>query len=301
MTESGDKQSRFRRSLEGIGDILVFETKRKGKNQVVMDGLKKLQSTLEDFFNLQESDPDRFNELMLAPDFLELQRTDPREAGARLLFLPEKQFVSLTVALTQIRRVHETAIDVKNEEISRQATYHLIWILDHLTKRPGNDIFIRQLLRNLWQVTELAIESNDPSVHSGALTWYFHTVFRTKVDLSYLALLTEHFRQFVQDVISNDRWELFTSIVSSLHTSVLLPINQINKLWDYEHHWVPFERTQELDREHNIRRRLQALMQSAGDVDSVEEYEAWLKDLAQVDAILDPHVSPENREQKNKV
>jgi hypothetical protein len=133
------------------------------------------------------------------------------------------------------------------------------------------------------------------------VTWYFHTVFRKELDLSYLAILTEHFRQVGQDIIANDRWRLFTSMVSSLHNSILVPIDHTQELWDYEHEWVPFDVTQRLDQEHGTRRRVESLMRSAGEVALIEEYQEWLKEIAELDAILDAHISPEHRDEKDKL
>ena len=290
MNKAAQKQNAFMKSLSGIGDILVFETRRKSKNKLVTEGLGRIKAILEEFFRIREEDEERFERLMLHPDFLKLSQENEREASARLMFFPERQLVSFTVALEQIRRVHETAIVAHNEEISRQATYHLIWILQHLTTFPQNGVFVEQVLRSLYEMSDLAIRNDDHSMYGGAYDWYFETVFRAEFRLEYLETLTGRFRVIVQGIISNDQWELYMSMVQRLVDGVHIGIDKTHRLRDLEHQWIDFETFTSLDKEHHIRGKNDELVKTAGEVSSIEEYQKWLKNLDDLRALLAPHV-----------
>ena len=301
MNKAAQKQDAFMRSLSGIGDILVFETRRKSKSKLVTEGLGRIKGILEEFFRIREDNPERFEQLMLHPDFLQLSQENEQEASARLMFFPERQLVSFTVALEQIRRVHETAIAVRNEEISRQATYHLIWILQHLTTLPQNGVFVEQVLGSLYETADLAIRNKDRSMYGGAYSWYFATVFRDDFRLEYLETLTNRFRVIVQGIISNDQWDLYTSIVQRLIDGGHIGIDKTHRLWDFEHQWIDFETFTRLDEEHHIRNKNDELMKTAADVSSIEEYENWLKNLGDAHAVLAPHVPAEHSTAKEEL
>jgi hypothetical protein len=300
MAETTSRQNVFIRSLEGIGDILVFETQRKSKNKAVIDGLGKIKTILETFFALRETSPERFDELMADSDFLRISRTDPKEAGARLLLFPERQLVSFTVALQQIRRVHEQAIISKNDEISRQATVHLVWILQHLTKQTGNEIFVKQLLQSLYEVTDAAIRDNDRSMYSAAINWYFASVFRSEIRLEYVETLTDHFRNTVQQIIAKDQWQLYQAVVEALVHGFMLPVNTTHALWEYEHLWITDETFRREVRARGLPSRSDTLTRTAGAIASLEEYESWLKALREFDAALDPYLPAHFKSKKEK-
>lgn len=290
MNKAAQKQNAFMKSLSGIGDILVFETRRKSKNKLVTEGLGRIKAILEELFRIREEDPERFERLMLHPDFLKLSQENKREASAQLMFFPERQLVSFTVALEQIRRVHDTAIVARNEEIGRQATYHLTWILQHLTTLPQSGVFVEQVLRSLYEMSDLAIRNDDRSMYGGAYNWYFETVFRDEFRLEYLETLTDRFRVIVQGIISNDQWELYMSMVQRLVDDVHIGIDKTHRLREVEHRWIEFETFTGLDKEHHVRSKKDELVQTAGEVSSIEEYQKWLKNLDDLRAILAPRV-----------
>jgi len=82
-------QERFIKSIEGIGDILAFYTKRRNKIKSVIDGLNRLEKIIEDLFNIQRNEPEKFEKLLLTQEFFDLHKKDKREAQLRLSLSPE--------------------------------------------------------------------------------------------------------------------------------------------------------------------------------------------------------------------
>jgi len=55
-----EKQALLIQSLEGLGDILVFETERQ-KNELVINGLQKIRVLMEKIFEIRSEDPEYFD------------------------------------------------------------------------------------------------------------------------------------------------------------------------------------------------------------------------------------------------
>ena len=129
-----DKQNVLIKTLEGIGDILVFETKRQ-KNKLVLEGLQKITDIIKKLFDIKENDPEKFKQLVFSQEFLEFYKKDEKNAKFLLGFDPEKYLISFSTAINQVTRVYDAAINSQNEEISKLAVYHIKLILARLTKR----------------------------------------------------------------------------------------------------------------------------------------------------------------------
>lgn len=54
------RQTKFIQAIQGIGDILVFETRRRNRNKTVIQGLRRIEKILKDFFSIQKVNPDKF-------------------------------------------------------------------------------------------------------------------------------------------------------------------------------------------------------------------------------------------------
>lgn len=73
-----DKQNVLIKTLEGIGDILVFETKRQ-KNKLVLEGLQKITDIIKKLFDIKENDPEKFKQLVFSQEFLEFYKKDKKK------------------------------------------------------------------------------------------------------------------------------------------------------------------------------------------------------------------------------
>ena len=49
------KQEKFIRALEGIGDVLVFETKRRNKNKNIIQGLERINRIIISFLRFKKA------------------------------------------------------------------------------------------------------------------------------------------------------------------------------------------------------------------------------------------------------
>lgn len=297
LAKKQSNQAVLVQSLEGIGDILVFETRRQ-KNKLVLDGLQKIRASVERLFDVQQDDPDRFEALVLSQEFLQLYRADEKEAQFRLAFEPEKYLISFSAAINQIVRVYESAIDSQNTEISRFSVYHINWILGALASREKNAIFVEQLLRKLAGITRVAVGREDRSAYAAAIHWYTSIVFerpgeeRTFV-LSYLELFDKYFFSTVRYIVSENKFAIFESLVSTLVDGIHVQDYHRGEIWNYGHLIMRenFQRYIQLNSEHEIERRVKELADSENDIDTQEKLSAWLKKFDELKEIIEPHLA----------
>lgn len=307
--ELASKQEKFIHTIEGIGDILVFETKRRSRNKIVVQGLKKIEAIIKDFFAIQKNDPDRFEQLLLSQEFFDLYRTDEEEAKLRLAFQPDKYLITFSTAVNQILRIHEAAIETKNDEISKFATYHLNWLLADISQTPNNAVFVEQILKSLADITRAAIEKQDSSMYAASIHWYIDIVFNRlrqndgSFDLSYLNLFDKYFFSSVKYIISQNQTLLFKSLIRSLVEGVHIPTYNQGKIWDYAHLILTsdFKKYEELNNNYKIEKQINELADSEKDLDTQKKLNKWIEKFEGLKKILEPNFSEKQKQTAEKI
>jgi hypothetical protein len=302
------RQRKFIEILGGVGDVLVFETKRK-KNKSVIEGLKRFQSIIQQFFNIRKDSPEKFERLLFTDEFLNQYKENEEEAKLRLAFSPDKYLVSFSTAINQIVRIHQTAIDSQNEEISRLATDHIIWLLGHLSCEANNDLLIEQLLTNLSNITRVATEKQDSSMYGASIHWYINIVFNEFVqselnfDLSYLNLFDRYFFSSVKFIILRNQTSLFKALVSSLVDGVNVFSYYSGKVWDYGHLLLDseIEKYSQPNDAYGIEKQLNELTNSENDLYTKENLDNWLKKFEGLKKILQDNLTGVKKEEAKKI
>jgi len=303
------KQERFIQSLEGIGDILVFETKRRNRNKSVIQSLKRIENIIKEFFAIQKDDPNKFERLLLAQEFFDLYKKDEEEAKFRLAFDPDKYLISFSTAINQILRIHEAAIEVKNDEISRFATYNLNWLLADITQAPKNELFVEQLLKYLAGITRLAIEKQDSSMYAASIHWYIDIVFNklrhkeSGFDLSYLELFDKYFFSSVKYIISKNQTSLFNALISSLVDGVHIPDYYRGEVWNYGHIILhqDWQKYKQINEKYGIEKQIKELDNSENDLDTKEKLDAWIKKFDELKKIIEQNLNEEQKKEAEKI
>ncbi|EKE11116.1 MAG: hypothetical protein ACD_15C00137G0013 [uncultured bacterium] len=296
------RQESFIQSLEGIGDILVFETKRK-KNKFVIKNLKEIFNIFEYFFAIKDKDPEKFEKLVLGQDYLNLYKKNKREAGLRLAFNPEHYMVGFSSIIDQLVRIHEAGVLSGNDEISRSAAVHLTWILEIITSSPNNDIFVEQILRTMSNVGRLAMEHDDRSAYLALISWYSHSVFGVmegeKLHLPYLETLDGVLFGNVQNIVSDNKRILFNQFISSFVDG--LHVSMHNDAFRFSHIFMhaDFKKYSSLDDKVEIEKKTRELDESYEKILSIDSLNKWLREFDELKAILELHF-PEIEKKKTK-
>jgi len=302
-----DKQRRFVASLEGLGDILVYETSKKtNKVAIVKDGLRKIDKLIDGLFSIQETNEERFEQLVLSGEFFAIQKKDKTEAGWRLRVDPEKYLPSFSVPIAQVVRVFDKAIEVENEEISRNAVYSLIFTLVRVTQNSGNEFFIRQLLRILYKVTLSAVDGKSSSSEAAISHWYPDIVFgdlnqkEKKLKQEYLPILNEYLLTIIKYLIDNDLQKEYKNLIGYFVDGISV-FNDSHKVWDYAFLLLhqKGKKYLQLDRKKEIQSLIDELINTSKEISSEKSLKVWISTFQKLKEKVYKHLDTANRKSAN--
>lgn len=326
-----EDQQRLFFALEKIVNIALVKTER-GDNQSVKRILEDLEQTFRKFWRLKKDNPDKFKSLLWSKDFFEryvvplskqknlikddLQQAKSadnlvKEAAFLLSFDARRELKGLTLFLNSFEKIWECAFRNDNEEISRYVVYHLIWMLDELTREPSNDLFVEQFLILLNSIAKKAIRRSKQekemniSAYSAAIHWYTNIAFsiRRNFDLSYLDLFDKYFFSTVKYIISENQTSLFHALISSLVDGIHIPTYHRGKIWNYGQ-LILHSNSQkyiELDTKFGIQSHIEELANSESTLYTKERLYEWLKKFDELKGILQPHFDEKQKEEANKI
>jgi len=304
--KSNNKQKILIQSLEGIGDILEFETRRK-RYEKVKKGLTIIHDIIKDLFDIKKDDPDKFEQIVVSREFFDLYKNDKKEAQLRLAFDPDKYLIVPYTAIHQFSRIHEAAIESGNNEISRFAVYNLSWTLAHITKFSDNDIFVKQILHKLFDASKIALRNNDSSMYASSTDWYTRVVFdrykKEKFDLSYLDECNKHFYWSMKLIVDENQHKAFKAAVSSLVDGLHIQIYDNHKIWDYGHLLFrnDFSKYGEIDKKYNTEDIIKELAHSQEDINTKEELDNWFNKFNELKDILNPYFNQAQKVEAKKL
>ncbi|OGQ29920.1 MAG: hypothetical protein A3B79_01765 [Deltaproteobacteria bacterium RIFCSPHIGHO2_02_FULL_50_15] len=297
-----NKQRKLVGSLKGIGDILVYETRRQ-EIELVLKGLGKIRNALERIFEIQIKDPLKFEKLIASPEFHELYRKDEKEAQLRLVFKADDYMIGFSTPVNQIVRIYETAVDSQNKKVSRSAAHHLNWILASLSKRAGNGLFVEQTLGKIAEILRVAVKRGDGSMYSAAINWYINIVFDKDFDLSYLDLFDKNFFSTIRYIVSEEHTTLFKALVAALVEQIDIPTYYRDEIFNYGKLICSddFSKYRQLNAELNIDQHTRELWGSAKDLDTKENLDKWIQKFEAFKKCLEPHFDPSQRGQAQEL
>jgi hypothetical protein len=129
-------------ALEGMGDILIFESKNKKNIRFVRDGVWKLEEKAKYIFELQKTDSQTFRRLMYSQHFLSAHEpgnsANELEMAVSLEINPEENVLLLGTIINQFIRLHETALESNNCEVAQWSTYSLKQLLTCISQINEN-------------------------------------------------------------------------------------------------------------------------------------------------------------------
>lgn len=301
------KQENLIQSLEGIGDILFYETKRQ-KNKLVMEGLQKIDDTVKNIFEIQEKEPERFEQLVVSQEFIELYKKDKTEAGLRLTFNPDKYLISFSTAINQITRVYDAAVNSQNEEISRFAIYHINRILAALSSSEKNGLFIEQILKKLGELARVALHHNDDSAYDATIRWYTGIVFERpnrgrQFKLSYLNMFDKYFFAAAKYIITENQSAIFYNLVTTLVDGIHVESHGHSDIWDYGHIILrsDFRKYQEINKNNDLEKRIKELVNSEDALSAQNKLESWLHKFNEIKAIILPNLNNKQKDEAKKI
>ena len=214
------EQEIFIRSLEGIGDILVFDIKKRKGSAYVDDSLWKIQDSAKSFLQIQYSYPERFEKLLYSHELLQLNKTNKIQASLTVFVDPKKHLIAFTAIINQFLRIREATIESKNNEMRLFATYNLTWLLEFLFQGEDRDELIGILLRVLRELSYYEQSLQEGFDEILYFIRYNKIIFKDEFKLKNLSLIDQYFIQSNHEIISSGKTQLFNRLVILLHEEI---------------------------------------------------------------------------------
>ncbi len=263
---------------------------------------------MKKIFEIQQGDPDKFEQLVVSQEFFNLYKKDEQNAKLRLAFDPDKYLIGFSTPMNQIVRVYEAAVNSQNKEISIFSVSNISWILEELSSRQNNELFVEQILWKLEEIMRTAVQHSDNSACGAAIHCYTHIVFnglsvQGDFQLSYLKLFDKYFLSIVQYIIAEKQTTVFQSLVSSLVDGIQILNYYRGEIWEYGHIILRADpqKYEELDAKHRLEKRIKELAKSEDDLDTQEKLKAWLKKFDELKAILEPNLGAKQKESAQEI
>lgn len=150
-------QEIFINNLEGIADILVFNTKKRWRNKLVEKHLEELNKIIKNFFDLFKSNPNKFIELLISKKY----RKNKENTEFILSIIPDEVLIGYSAILNAIFSIYEASIAVNNFDIRAKTKNMISKIYIIISNNGLNDIFIRQQGKNITEI--YILNSNLPN------------------------------------------------------------------------------------------------------------------------------------------
>lgn len=301
-------QINYIQGFEGLGDIFTYESKSL-KNASIIIGLKKIEQYVKKLFELQEINPERFNALIFSEEYYDLTNKKNNEVNLALAFNPEKYLIGYTIAIDQIIRIHKASLDSRNNEISKQCIYTLIWIIEDLASKKHKDLFLENMLQKMIELSLDAFDKGDISSIAASTQWYTSIAYnryenKNPFEISNLGIFNKYLFYSLKNVISGNHERILSSLVQSLTDGIHLDNARNISVFQYSNSLfdiIGYPKYQELENKDAIHLLSQELDNSKKNIFSETDLLAWNKRFSELEIIVESTLSKEQQETIAKI
>lgn len=294
-------QNKLIESFEAIGDILVVEVSEKKANNTILKGFQKIQDSIIIIFKVKDKNPELFERLVVSSDFHKLTQNNKVNISYQLSFNSDNVLITLTTAINQFIRIHETAVNCNNGEISCYSVDNVIDILKEITISSKNDIIVRKLLKDLTNMSSFSIKTKDYSAYIASIQWYTNIVFdlNNQFDLSYLAIFDEYFWLNIKYIITYDNREVFEGLVSTVTQGITASISSPStNIRDYFRPYIYKLKR----RDDEIINSISRLHSQVYNIYSQDQLNTWINEFNKLKNIVDAKLHDiENEENRDNI
>jgi hypothetical protein len=215
-------QEIFIKNLEGIADVLVFNTKKRWRNRLVEKHLEELNKIVKKFFNLFKNNPNKFIELLISKKY----RKNKENTEFILSIIPHEVLIGYSAILDVIFSVYEASIVVNNFDIRAKTKNIISKIFIIISNNELNDIFIKQQEKNITEI--YILNSNLPNkcdiiydfigIYKNIIFFDFEEVIKEEY-LSTIIKIVYNISKYAIENLTNDEFEeLIHEYLENIHT-----------------------------------------------------------------------------------
>ncbi|HOV32109.1 MAG TPA: hypothetical protein PLX23_01940 [Candidatus Hydrogenedens sp.] len=139
-------KNKYEEALEGIGDILEYETKIKKKFISVKDVLSRIRDLNKDIIKNLGENPKVFEKFAFTKDYFEDNKKSKFVTKFILRNIPKTYLSPLLAPFNQIERTLITALESGNYEISKSSLSYLYYLLLNFSELKDHELFVEIIL-----------------------------------------------------------------------------------------------------------------------------------------------------------
>lgn len=294
------KQDLLIQSIEGIGDILFFQT-RKQNNLLVIKGLEEMCKSITYLMQLKITQANKFEHLVYSEEYIEYltENSEYSEAMASFVFSnPDKHLAGIAYPLNQIERVYLSALANNNRQIAYLSLKYIADSMHAIATTTDNHIILELFVKKLSDCLRTAVKRN--AELSGVLSgWFIESVFKephsgsNSFDISYLDIYDRYFLTNMQYIINEDKDDYFRAAITYMAKHFHYPDYQREKLWGYNYllRSTNFEKYLSINREHRVQRKVRALIDAENQMYTTAQLKSWLEYFDKLKNIISPHLN----------
>jgi len=301
------KQKSFLRAIEGLGDILVYNTE-KHKNSYVIDYLAKITSIYKKTLERLEEDPENYQYQTLSHNFIEEAQENESNIHLKYYFNPKEYLVSYSALLEFIHRIYNSSISVNNSQISYECLYTQIRLLSYLTRKEGRQAHTEIILNRLYESLDLALTHEDSSAAYASVFWYTNIVYSLSrrdngFKFEYLKVFNDRLFASFQRIISSRKEFIYNSVYSALNDHIHIDSTRLSHIWDYGHLILDrdIELYNRIDEEHSIEKTLRELSNPDVRIVTIEQFEKWSERFETLQDIVKENISDDQCERERSI
>ena len=292
--------------IEGIGDILLYQT-RQANNRSAINGLTGLSTMILRLLRMNVHNKEKFEILVYSSELISIRKDNSPEATAVACFKNQNKHLGCLAAyVNQLERVY-LAAHADNREVSRFALRAMHRALQQASTQPDNELVVELLLRKIVNCVNSSVRENY-NLEEDCVSWYIDSVLRDpqsgngSFQIPYLDLYDSHFIQIIQNIITSRNFVCFRESIGYMLENFNFPNYQREKLWGY--HYLlrasDFNKYLAINREHRIQRRVRNLIEEEDQIYTIQQMREWLESFAELRKVIVDNLPGKAEKEKAK-
>lgn len=292
------KKQNIIESVEGIGDIILYQVHRKN-NRSAATAMAQLTKMTIKLIRLNMFKPEKFARLVYSPELREYQQNNTPEALKNFCFKDTNKHLSLLATyINQLERTYLTAIKENNDEVAQFAIRALNSSLLHASTQSNNELVVEFIVRKIHNCVRSAITLDSP-ISQSIIAWYIDNLLKGPhrgqgaFHVPYLDIYDPYFISIIKQIITSGKFDKFSAVIDYMANNFLFTEYQKEKLWGYHYllRAADFEKYLVINREQRVQRRVRNLIEEESQMYTIAQLDSWLDSFTSLKEIIEKNLT----------
>ncbi len=292
-------------SVEGIGDIILYQIRRKN-NRAAAAAVTELMKMTVKLIRLNMFKSKKFDLLVYSPELMKYRQDNTPEAINNFCFKDTNKHLSLLATyINQLERVFLTATNENNNEVAQYAIRSLNASLLHASTQVKNELVVEFIVRKIHNCVRSAI-TLDNAISQSIVTWYIDNMLKephrgkASFHVPYLDIYDPYFVSIMKQIINSGKFDKFSAVIDYMANNFHFTEYQKEKLWGYHYllRAADFEKYLVINREQRVQRRVRNLIEEESQMYTIAQLDSWLESFAALKEIIEKNLTSDEDKKK---